>query len=151
MMVGMESDWHEMAENGRPVGDGELAGPSGDDALILALAAGDTVTGAAAKAGTSERTAYRRLADAEFRRAVSEARGRLFDAALGKLAAIATKAADTLDRLMGDEKASVALGAAKAALELGPRLRELTEIEERLARLEGVAKGNEHANEKPAA
>lgn len=139
MMVGMESDWHEMAENGRPAGDGELVGPSGDDALILALSAGDTVTGAAAKAGTSERTAYRRLADEDFRRAVSEARGRLFDAALGKLAGIAAKAADTLDRLMDDEKANVALGAAKAVLELGPRLRELTELEERLTRLESNA------------
>lgn len=135
--------WQRMAENGRP---------SGDDELILALAAGASVSEAAEQTGMGERTVYRRLADAEFRRAVSEARGRLFDAALGKLAGIATKAADTLERLMESDKPSVALGAAKAALELGPRLRELTELEERLNRLEGIAKGNERANEQaPAA
>jgi hypothetical protein len=127
-----------MADDGRP---------AGDDELILALAAGATVKDAAGQAGIGERTAYRRLADADFRRAVSEARGRLFDNALGRLANIASKAADTLDRLMDSDKPSVSLGAAKAALELGPRLRELTELEERLTRLEGVAKGNERANE----
>jgi hypothetical protein len=105
--------------------------------LILALAAGVSVSEAAEQVGRGERTVYRRLADADFRQAVSEARGRLFDVALGKLASIATKAAGTLERLMDSDKPSVALGAAKAALELGPRLRELTELEDRIARLEG--------------
>lgn len=141
-----------MAENDRPSGDCEPATPSGDDGLILALAAGVSVSEAAGQTGTSERTVYRRLADADFRRAVSEARGRLFDSALGKLAGIATKAAGTLERLMESDKPSVALGAAKAALELGPRLRELTELEDRLIRLEDIAKGNQRANEQaPAA
>lgn len=118
-----------MADNGRPVGD----------KLVLALAAGATVRDAAEQAGIGERTAYRRLADADFRRRVSEARGRLFDTALGRLANLASKAADTLDRLMQSDKPTVALGAAKAVLELGPRLRELTELEERVCRLEGTA------------
>lgn len=144
--------WQEMADNGRPLGDGELGAPSGDDALILALAGGVSVAEAAERAGIGERTAYRRLNDAEFRRAISEARGRLFDNALGKLASIASKATDTLERLMDSDKPSVALGAAKAALELGPRLRELTELEERLARLEGIAQGNDRGSEQsPAA
>lgn len=84
-----------MADNGRP---------SGDDELILALAAGVSVSEAADRAGVGERTAYRRLLDVDFRRRVSEARGRLFDAALGRLANIATKAADTLERLMESDK-----------------------------------------------
>jgi AcrR family transcriptional regulator len=132
-----------MAENGRPADD--------DGPLILALVAGMSVSKAAERAGVGERTVYRRLADADFRQAVSEARGRLFDAALGKLANIATKAAGTLERLMDSDKPSVALGAAKAALELGPRLRELTELEDRLSRLEGIAKGNQHANQQAPA
>lgn len=132
-----------MADNGRP---------SGDDDLILALAAGVSVIEAAERAGVGERTVYRRLADAEFRRAVSEARGRLFDAALGKLASIASKAAGTLERLMESDKPTVALGAAKAALELGPRLRELSDLEDRLNRLEGIAQGNQRADQQaPAA
>jgi hypothetical protein len=51
--------------------------PAGEEQLILALAAGATVREAAEQAGIGERTAHRRLADADFRRAVSEARGRL--------------------------------------------------------------------------
>lgn len=132
-----------MADNGRP---------SGDDELVLALAAGVSVAEAAGRAGVGERTAYRRLLDADFRRRVSEARGRLFDEALGRLANIATKAADTLERLMESDKPSVALGAARSVLELGPRLREAVELEERLCYLEGVAKGNQRADEQaPAA
>jgi hypothetical protein len=116
-----------MEENGTPAGDEEL---------ILALAAGATVREAAEKAGVGERTAYRRLANADFRRAVNEARDRSFDAAFGRLAGLASKATETLQRLMESDKPSVALGAAKAVLEVGPRLREATEFEERVNRLE---------------
>ncbi|HWB13796.1 MAG TPA: hypothetical protein VG826_31510 [Pirellulales bacterium] len=110
--------------------------PAGDDGLILALAAGATVREAAEQAGVGERTVYRRLADADFRQAVSEARDRLFDAALGRLAGLAGRAAETLERLMDSEKPSEALGAAKAVLELGPRLRKAAGIEEQISRLE---------------
>ncbi|HWB10244.1 MAG TPA: hypothetical protein VG826_13520 [Pirellulales bacterium] len=110
--------------------------PAGDDGLILALAAGATVREAAEQAGVGERTVYRRLADADFRQAVSEARDRLFDAALGRLAGLASRAAETLERLMESDRPSEALGAAKAVLQLGPRLREAANIEERISRLE---------------
>jgi hypothetical protein len=71
---------------------------AGEEELILALAAGATVPEAAEQAGVGERTGHRRLADADFRRAVSEARDRMFDAALGRLAGLASKAAETLER-----------------------------------------------------
>jgi hypothetical protein len=60
--------------------------PAGEDELILALAAGATVREAAEQAGLGEQAAHRRLADADFRRAVSRARGRMFGSALGRLA-----------------------------------------------------------------
>jgi hypothetical protein len=110
--------------------------PAGEDELILAVAAGARVREAAERAGIDERTAHRRLADANFRRAVSEPRGRMFDAARGRLAALASKAVETLQRLMESDKPSEALGAAKVVSELGPRLRESTEFEERINRLE---------------
>jgi hypothetical protein len=130
-----------MEQNGTPAGDGKL---------ILALAAGATVREAAEQAGVGERTAHRRLADADFRRAVSEASGRMFDAALAGMAGLAGKAAETLERLMESEKPSVALAAAKAVLELGPRLRKSTEFEERLSRLEDEADEKAKGNETPA-
>jgi|SRR5215469_3997345 len=121
--------------------------PAGDDELLVALIAGANVREAAERAGVSERTAYRRLADADFRRAVSEARGRMFDTALGRLASLAAKAAETLERLMDSDQPSEALGAAKAVLQLGPRLRESTELEERINRLEDEADENTDGNE----
>jgi AcrR family transcriptional regulator len=122
--------------------------PAGEDELILALAAGATVREAAEKAGVGERTVYRRLADPDFRRSVSRARGRLFDTALGRLASLGGKAAGIFERLMESDQPSVARRAAKAVLELGPRLRE-TELEERVSRLE--EKADEKTDETPAA
>jgi hypothetical protein len=127
--------------------------PAGEEKLILALAGGATTRAAAEQAGVSERTAYRRLKDADFRRAVSEVRGRMFDAALGQLAGLASKAVETLERLMESEKPSEALGAAKAVLEAGSRLRQYTEVEEQLNRLEDSEAGADlkaDANEAPA-
>ncbi|HWB13030.1 MAG TPA: hypothetical protein VG826_27640 [Pirellulales bacterium] len=109
---------------------------AGDEELILALAAGATVREAAERAGVGERTVYRRLADADFRRAVSEARDRMFDAARGRLAGLAGRAAETLERLMESERPSETLGAAKAVLELGPRLRKWAEVDEGINHLE---------------
>jgi ferredoxin len=123
--------------------------PAGEDELILALAAGATVREAAEKAGVGERTVYRRLADADFRRAVSEARGRMFDTALGRLAGLASKATETLERLMQSDKPAEALGAAKAVLGLGPRLRESTELEERISRLEDEGDEETNGNQTP--
>jgi Skp family chaperone for outer membrane proteins len=109
--------------------------PAGDEELILALAAGASVREAAERAGVDERTVHRRLADADFRRAVSQAWDRMFDAARDRLAGLASKATETLQRLMESEKPSAAAGAAKTVLELGPRLRKVAEFEERLSRL----------------
>ena len=115
----------------------------GEEELVLALAAGGTVREAAEQAGVEEPTAQGRLADADFRRAVSRARGRLFHTALGRLASLASKAAGVFERLLESDQPSAVRGAAKAVLLLGPRLRESTELEERISRLE------EEAHRKP--
>jgi hypothetical protein len=116
---------------------------AGEEELILALAAGATAREAAGKAGVGERTVRRRRADADFRREVKQARGRMFDAAVGQLAGLTGKATETLQRLMESEKPSEALGAAKAVLELGPRLHRATEIEERICGFEDDEDWNE--------
>jgi hypothetical protein len=116
-----------MAENGRP---------KRDEALVLALAAGRTVREACCKAGISERTAFRRLEDSAFRRRVTEVRADMVQRALGKLADNAAAAADTLRKLLKADGENVKLGAARSILELGNRLRESVELEQRLAALE---------------
>lgn len=111
--------------------------------LALALASGATLQRAAALAGTSERTAARRWADVAFRTRVNELRGEMVNRALGRLARNMTKAAGTLRQLLDAEHENVRLGAARALLEMGTKLRESVELEQRLAALEQRLKQNE--------
>jgi hypothetical protein len=106
------------------------------DALALALASGKTITEAAAIAGLSRRTATRRVADPTFRLRVAELRAEMVGRALGKMADGMAAAADTLRGLLDAEGESVRLGAARSILELGNKLRESVELEQRLADLE---------------
>jgi hypothetical protein len=107
-----------------------------DEVLALALASGQTVRGAAELAQVSERTARRRWADPMFRRRVTELRAEMVGSAVGKLADAAGMAADRLRELLSAQSEAVALSAARSILELGTRLREATEVEERLSALE---------------
>ena len=117
-----------MAENGRR---------KGDAALLLALASGETVREAARLAGIGERTATRRQADADFRRRVAELRGEMVSRAVGRLADGSTEAVAALRKLLdAGTPPAVRLGAARAILELGTKLRESVELEQRLADLE---------------
>jgi hypothetical protein len=109
-----------------------------DDLLALALAAGRDVAEAAAAAGVSERTAYRRLADPAFKRRVAELRAGMVDRASGRLADGMADAAAALRDLLGHPDGRVRLGAARAMLEAGVRVREAAELEARLAALENA-------------
>ncbi len=114
----------------------EIGRRKGDAALALALASGATIRDAAAAAGVGERTATRRWADAAFRRQVAELRGDMVGRALGRMADGMSDAAAKLRELLTAESESVRLGAARALLELGTKLRESVDHEERLAALE---------------
>lgn len=116
-----------MAENGRH---------RGEDALAAALAAGASVKDAAAQAGVSERTAFRRLSEIDFRRQVSQLRGQAVSQAAGRLTDAALSAVDVLRRLMeGADGEGVRLRAAVAILDAASQFREI-DLEERLAALE---------------
>src|SRR6266540_2460033 len=111
----------------------EFARRKGDSALVAALAAGRTVRDAAKTAGVSEATAYRRVQEPAFRQAVTEARAKLIETAVGQLAEAATSAVATLRVLLEADAETVRLGAARAILELGAKLRESVELEQRIA------------------
>jgi len=119
-----------MAENGRR---------KGDDALLLALASGQTIRDAARTAGIGERTATRRLADPAFRQHVEKLRGEMVCRALGRMADGMADAADKLRQLLAARSEAVQLGACRSLLELGVKLRETVQLEERLAALERLA------------
>jgi DNA-binding LacI/PurR family transcriptional regulator len=107
-----------------------------DSALVTALAAGGTVEASARAAGVSETTVYRRLREPAFRQRVAEARDEMVNRAVARLSATSTLAADTLRELLKARSETVRLGAARAVLELGSRLREQEDLAERIAALE---------------
>jgi AcrR family transcriptional regulator len=114
-----------------------------DDRLLQLLACGATVVTAATQAGVSEATVYRRLADKEFSRKLQAIRADMVQRASGALTAAGTESVRTLLEL---QKSSVPpatrLGAAKATLELGMKVRETAELEQRLAALEDQVAAN---------
>jgi hypothetical protein len=104
--------------------------------MIIALARGETVKRAAALGGISERTLQRRMAEPQFRAQVLEARQVMVDRGVGLLADLGVEAGRTLHRLLKSKRPSVALGAARTILEMGPKWREAGELAQRWTDLE---------------
>jgi hypothetical protein len=108
-----------------------------DEKLLLALACGATVENAARAAGISPATAYRRLAEPAFRQRLQQVRTDMVSRAAATLTAAGTEAVKTLVVLQqSTAPAAVRLGAARAVLEMGIKLREMADLEERLTLLE---------------
>jgi hypothetical protein len=117
-----------------------------DTVLLTALACGATREVAARQAGVSESTVFRRLRDAEFCRKLKDLRAEMVERTAGMLTAASMESVRTLVELQKPaQPAAVRLGAAKAVLEIGLKLRELTEEEQRLAALEEQFAGGQAA------
>ena len=105
-----------------------------DEALILALACGATLDAAASKGQVSLTTVKRRLKEPGFRARIYEVRAEMVGRASAMLSAAAMEAVKTLlDLQKTGVNSNIRLGAARAVLEIGGRLRIETEL---LARLE---------------
>ena len=108
-----------------------------DHQLLLALACGASVENAARQAGVSESTAYRRLADSDFGQRLKDLRADMVQRTAGALTAAATEAVRTLLELQKPSAPpAVRLGAARSVLEIGMKVREVADLEERLVALE---------------
>jgi transposase-like protein len=116
------------------------------EAVAVALASGRTVREAAASCSAGERTVKRWLTCPAFGRRVRELRADMLGRALGRMADGMAEAADALRALLAAEAESVRLGACRAMLELGVKLRESVELEGRLAALERQAAGSGRAS-----
>jgi hypothetical protein len=115
-----------------------------DDRLLAALACGATPEAAARAVGVSPRTAYRRLADPAFRQRLQGLRSDMVQRTAGALTAAGAEAVRALLALLREAApAAVRLGAARSVLELGVKLREAAELEERLAALEEQVAAND--------
>jgi hypothetical protein len=108
------------------------------EAAALSLAAGRTIDQAARDGGAGGRTVRTWLHDRPaFARRVQELRAEMTSRALGRLLDNMASAAETLGHLSRKGKSEmVRLGAARALIELGHKLRESVELEERIAALE---------------
>jgi hypothetical protein len=91
--------------------------PGKNERLACLLAAGHTVAEAAAAAGLSERSAYRRLADPLLRARVVELRAQMTSQAVGRLADAAADAVATLRRNLTCGSPAVEVRAAAAILD----------------------------------
>ena len=108
-----------------------------EETLLMSLACGSTVETAAIKSGRSTRTVYRRLEDPEFRRHLQKYRLEMRKRACGMLAAGTMEAAKTLISLLGSGHSSTArLGSARAVLDLGLKLNQAIELEDRMTKIE---------------
>jgi len=108
-----------------------------DAKLVALLASGSTVETAAKRAGISPSTVFRRLRSPDFKARIDEARADLVERTLGRLTRLSTKAAETLGELLGQaDRDAVRRQAARDVLVLLLRLRDHTDIEERLAAIE---------------
>ena len=92
------------------------------------MVCGATVENAAQKAGVSVRTAHRRLADPAFRQQLAEVRSDMLKRTVSMLAAAGLESVKTLVNLQGSASASVRLGAARAILDLGIKLRDRGQV-----------------------
>jgi len=100
-----------------------------DTGLILALACGASPENAALKAGVSLRTVYRRLAERAFRAQVNDVRADMVRRMAGMLTAAGVGSLKTLSTLQESAASeSVRLGAARAIIELGCKVRESVEM-----------------------
>jgi transposase-like protein len=108
-----------------------------EEKLLLALACGATVESAARECGVTPRTVYRRLTEPAFRRRLQALRSDMVQRTAGTLTAASSEAVRTLVELLKPAVApNTRLGAARAVLESGVKLREIAELEERMAALE---------------
>jgi len=117
-------------------GSGNRSRASADDLIVAALAAGQTMQEAAEAAGVSSRTVSRRLDDDVFKQRIQAIRAEMIGQAVGRMANGMSDAADMLRKLLKAKSESVRLGACRAMLELGAKLRETVELEARIAQLE---------------
>jgi hypothetical protein len=101
------------------------------------LACGATVEAAAQKAGVSRATVQRRMRSPDFQARLQEMRSDMLARAAAALTAAASEAIRTLLALLQPSVPhATRLGAARAIMELGVKMRQDKDFEERLAALE---------------
>ena len=111
------------------------------EVVALALASGESLRDAAKKTGVGMSTAKTWLTNGAFAGRVQELRAEMTARALGRLVDGMVSAADTLGYLSRKGKSEmVRLSASRSVIELGVKLKDSVELEQRIAVLEANQK-----------
>jgi hypothetical protein len=130
-----------VTRKGSKTGGGTHAGRhAADDGLALSIAQGMSIRKAAEKAGISERTAARRVAEPDFRKRVVALRAEMTERAVGLLTAGLAGAVAVFLELCSSTSEGIRLAAAGQLINQLYRMKETAEIEERLAALEAAVR-----------
>ncbi len=137
---------HTLADNGR-LGD-ELT-PAHRRAIAALLTERD-IRSAAKAAGVGERTLYTWLDDSAFRRELKAAESQAIDQAVRRLSELSGTAIDTLKAAMKNRRAatSARVRAADIVLSRLLNLKELHDLESRIAALEEARGGDDEENDR---
>jgi hypothetical protein len=115
------------------------------EAAISALLSRPTVKAAAEAVPVDEKTLRRWLRDPDFAGAYRQARLQAFQAAIGRLQKLASRAAGTLGRNLKASREADQIRAAALILQLGQAGIELQDLAERVAALEGKLSGQKRS------
>ena len=109
--------------------------------LAASVASGQSVREASKTAGCTESTAYSLSCSNEFKGEVSRLKTEAVERAVARLTDSATKAADTLVRLLDSQDEKVALAASTKLLSMLHPLQELGELRARIDAIESQGAG----------
>lgn len=115
----------------------------GENAVLLALAIGSTMTDAACAGGVSERTVRRWMTDPTFAARVAELRAELLGRTVGALVDASLDAVATLRACLTAKSEAIRVRAATALLNALVVVRESVDLEQRLAALEAADRDRE--------
>ena len=115
--------------------------PQREDAAVGALLSEPTIAEAATKAGVSESTLLRWLADPAFKARYREGRHQVVEQAVSALQRAAMKAVDALERNLACGAPPSEIAAARAVLDQAFRGLELSDLAERIEQLEQSGNG----------
>lgn len=123
-------------------GNGRKRGGRDREPAAHALAAGRTIKDAAEAGHVSERSVRGWLTDPVFAARVRELRAAMFGVAVGRLAELSGKAAETLGGLLDSGSEGVRRQAAVNVLELGTKLRETVDLAAEVEALRATLEGD---------
>ncbi len=114
--------------------------------FVSALLATSTVSETARKAGISERTAYRYLADRDVQAAIGSSLDDTLTEATRQVTAAVSPTLSALEVMIADESAPPAarVAAARLIIDAGPRYRQTLDLAKRLANLEDRQRSEEN-------